>query len=112
HTTQRPQAHLRTSQLSDHLLDSIKTLPEPYFLTLEAYFSVALTTVIDCFIIPPPPSTQKHLDLDNNQSHNDDVLYGRFHLPTYRLDALFTNRFHLLFKHLLHLYWYHSHPLF
>ncbi|MBW0486952.1 hypothetical protein O181_026667 [Austropuccinia psidii MF-1] len=54
--------------------------------------SVALTTVIDRFVIPPPPSTRKHSDLDNNGSHKDYLLYGRFHLPTYRLDALFTKR--------------------
>ncbi|KAA1067469.1 Mitochondrial distribution and morphology protein 10 [Puccinia graminis f. sp. tritici] len=54
----------------------------------------ALTTVVDRFAVPSPPpnkSAEQHNGTFNTAQ--DYLLYGRFHIPTYRLDALYSYQF-------------------
>ncbi|PLW47500.1 hypothetical protein PCANC_07798 [Puccinia coronata f. sp. avenae] len=49
----------------------------------------ALTTVVDRFAVPsPPPNKSAEQQKGTHITDQNYLLYGRFHLPTYRLDAL------------------------
>ncbi|KAH9467070.1 hypothetical protein MJO28_000353 [Puccinia striiformis f. sp. tritici] len=50
----------------------------------------ALTTVVDRFAVPSPPINKS---IDSTHTAQDYLLYGRFHLPTYRLDGLCSYQF-------------------
>ncbi|OAV95077.1 hypothetical protein PTTG_05193 [Puccinia triticina 1-1 BBBD Race 1] len=53
----------------------------------------ALTTVVDRFAVPSPPPNKSADQRNGTYMAQDYLLYGRFHLPTYRLDALYSYQF-------------------
>ncbi|CAH7685266.1 hypothetical protein BY996DRAFT_4587351 [Phakopsora pachyrhizi] len=94
------------SEISSDQVSPVYYLPSPTLTGSISYFASgipslyisptrlkALTSVVDRFSVPLPPSTgTRHTTVFGIDPGNNYLLYGRFHLPSYRLDGLYTKR--------------------